>query len=132
MAPDTAAAKNAAKPALEQAAPRPPAPRRPARRQIKSSTQGSFRIRPERPGEVEWLEDEDVPDGHFSASFTRTLAAVVNRPALLHVPEFVLKVSLGEASALVLTGQRAIPQRLQEAGFRFSHTELQTALVDLL
>ena len=70
---DTAASDNAPAMAAKQAlaAKQAPAPR--ARR--RSSMQGSFRIHPERPGQVEHLESDEVPDGHFSAAFTSKLAA---------------------------------------------------------
>jgi NAD dependent epimerase/dehydratase family enzyme len=47
-------------------------------------------------------------------------------------PTFVLRVLLGELSVLLLGGQRAMPTRLQEAGFSFRFTHLDVALADLL
>jgi NAD dependent epimerase/dehydratase family enzyme len=43
-----------------------------------------------------------------------------------------LRAGLGELSGLLLGGQRALPVRLSEAGFRFRFTDLDTALADLL
>jgi hypothetical protein len=39
---------------------------------------------------------------------------------------------LGELSGLLLGGQRALPVRLLDAGFRFRFTDLDAALEDLL
>jgi NAD dependent epimerase/dehydratase family enzyme len=39
---------------------------------------------------------------------------------------------LGELSGLLLGGQRALPIRLQQAGFSFRFTHLDAALEDIL
>ncbi|EPN68343.1 hypothetical protein A245_04163, partial [Pseudomonas syringae pv. actinidiae ICMP 19096] len=62
----------------------------------------------------------------------KTLAGILHRPAFMPMPALALKVLLGELSVLLLGGQRARPERLQEAGFTFKYTELDTALQDLL
>jgi uncharacterized protein (TIGR01777 family) len=61
-------------------------------------------------------------------TFTRTLGRVLRRPTVLPVPAFVLETGLGEMSTLLLNGQRALPARLQEAGFKFAFPELTPAL----
>jgi hypothetical protein len=50
----------------------------------------------------------------------------------MRVPAFVLKVVLGEMADIVLTGQRAIPQELLQAGFTFLFPGLKGALDELL
>jgi hypothetical protein len=47
---------------------------------------------------------------------------------VIPVPAFVLETGLGEMSTLLLNGQRALPARLQEAGFKFAFPELTPAL----
>lgn len=64
--------------------------------------------------------------------FSATLAKVLDRPAFLRVPAFAIRLIMGEAAVLVLGGQRAIPQRLELAGFRFRFFDLEEALTDLL
>lgn len=63
--------------------------------------------------------------------FGRTLAKVLGRPYWFPVPAFGLKLVLGEMSTLILDGQRAVPKRLLESGYRFSFSELEPALRDL-
>lgn len=68
-----------------------------------------------------------------NAVFTRTLGRVLHRPAILPAPAFALRLVLGEmADALLLTGQRVVPAAAQRLGFRFTHTELESALGELL
>lgn len=55
-----------------------------------------------------------------NAQFTRELAAALGRPALFRVPAVALRVALGAmADETLLASQRAVPERLLEAGFRF-------------
>ena len=60
--------------------------------------------------------------------FTRTLGRVLHRPTLVPVPGFAARIALGEFAENVLTGQRAVPKRLLEAGFEFAHRDLESAL----
>lgn len=62
----------------------------------------------------------------------RTLARLMGRPALAVAPPFVLRLVIGECAKIVLSSQRAVPRRLQEAGFRFAFPELEPALRDIL
>lgn len=64
-----------------------------------------------------------------NAEFTRTLAAVLRRPALLPMPAFAVRAAFGEmGERLLLEGARVLPRRLQEAGYHFSDPILETAL----
>ncbi|MCG4454254.1 TIGR01777 family oxidoreductase [Pseudomonas sp. MMS21-TM103] len=73
-----------------------------------------------------------APEPVRNADFARALGRVLHRPALLPAPAFLLRMALGELAGLLLGGQRALPVRLQEAGFRFRFTDLDLALADLL
>ncbi|CAI0948584.1 TIGR01777 family oxidoreductase [Serratia grimesii] len=64
--------------------------------------------------------------------FAAQLANVLDRPAFLRVPAFALRLLMGEAAVLVLGGQRAVPKRLEEAGFSFRFLELEQALDDVI
>lgn len=73
-----------------------------------------------------------APEPVRNADFARALGRVLHRPALLPAPAFLLRMAFGELAGLLLGGQRALPARLQEAGFRFRFTDLDLALADLL
>jgi uncharacterized protein (TIGR01777 family) len=75
-----------------------------------------------------------APTPVTNAEFTRTLAKVVKRPALLPIPSFGPKLLLGAelADALLFTGQRVVPNVLTQSGFRFEHASLDVALRHLL
>jgi uncharacterized protein (TIGR01777 family) len=61
-----------------------------------------------------------------------TLGKVLNRPASMPVPAFMIKVVLGEFGTMLLHGQRVVPRRLLKQGFLFKFGELYPALQNLL
>ena len=73
-----------------------------------------------------------APEPLSNREFSRVLGRVLGRPSFLPAPAFALKLALGEMSKIVLEGQRAVPRRLQEAGYRFRFPSLEAALSDLL
>ncbi|WP_439886247.1 TIGR01777 family oxidoreductase [Pseudomonas sp. MBLB4123] len=73
-----------------------------------------------------------APQPVRNAEFASALGRALHRPAILPAPAFVLRVTLGELSGLLLGGQRALPVRLGEAGFAFRFTDLDAALEDIL
>lgn len=73
-----------------------------------------------------------APNPVTNQEFTKTLARLLNRPAILPVPAWALKLMLGEMSQLLLGSQRVIPKRILEAGFQFTFTNLEDALKDVL
>jgi uncharacterized protein len=64
--------------------------------------------------------------------FAQSLGRALHRPALFAVPPVVLRLGLGEMAEVLLEGQRAVPKKALEAGFRFGFGELERALRDLV
>ena len=61
--------------------------------------------------------------------FTKVMGSVLYRPTILPLPEFAVNFLFGEmGDALLLDSTRAIPKRLEEAGFEFKFTDLEAAL----
>jgi uncharacterized protein len=74
-----------------------------------------------------------APSPIQNEEFTRVLASVFHRPALLAVPAFALRIALGEmADALLLSSQRVQPAKLEAAGYRFHQENLESALFEAL
>jgi uncharacterized protein len=71
-----------------------------------------------------------APEPVRNADYTRTLAAVLHRPALLPVPGFGPRLLLGEEGAreIAQASQFVRPERLIEAGHEFRQPELEGAL----
>lgn len=60
-------------------------------------------------------------------TFGMELGTSLNRPHWLKVPSPAIKCVLGEMSMLVLEGQKALPKKLEEHGYEFSHKEIREA-----
>ena len=68
-----------------------------------------------------------------NSEFTRTLARVLGRPAILHMPAFVLRLLAGEmANEALLASAKVVPGQLEEGGFQFEDVGIEPALRKLL
>jgi uncharacterized protein (TIGR01777 family) len=75
-----------------------------------------------------------APHPVTNAEFTKTLARVLRRPAVLPVPVFALRLVLGRelADEVAMAGARVQPTKLHESGYQFAHPELESTLRSLL
>lgn len=69
-----------------------------------------------------------APDPVTNTDFCRGLANVLRRPCMFTAPAPILRLALGEAAELLLSGQRLKPAKLQNERFRFRYPTLQDAL----
>jgi uncharacterized protein (TIGR01777 family) len=92
-------------------------------------------------GAVRFLLDEDDLMGAVNATapnpvrnrdFGTALGRALRRPAFMPTPAFALKLAFGDMASLLLEGQRVLPKKLLETGYRFRFPELGPALEDLL
>lgn len=60
--------------------------------------------------------------------FTRALADLLRRPAVLPLPAPVLRLMLGEFGRDAVVSKRLVPGVLNGAGFRFTHPDVRSAL----
>ena len=68
-----------------------------------------------------------------NAEFTHTLGRILHRPTFFSVPSLVLRAVLGEmAQDTLLASTRAIPERLQSAGFLFTHERLEQTVSEMV
>lgn len=72
------------------------------------------------------------PHPQTNRDFAIQLGQALHRPAHLHIPGWLVRLSQGEMAHLFLTGQRVFPTRALESGFRFLHPHLSEALAHVL
>ncbi|GAA2167051.1 TIGR01777 family oxidoreductase [Actinomadura napierensis] len=88
-----------------------------------------FLIENELSGPVNLTAPNPVTNGEYTAALGRAL----HRPARLAVPKAVLRAALrGFADEGPLVSQRVLPRRLEQAGFRFRHPDVDSALAAVL
>jgi hypothetical protein len=69
------------------------------------------------------------PSPATNRQLTKALGRVLHRPTLLRVPAMLLRVAAGEmADGMLLASARVLPTRLLDAGFEFTHADLDAAL----
>jgi uncharacterized protein (TIGR01777 family) len=70
-----------------------------------------------------------APNPVTNEEFTKALGHALGRPTFLSMPAFAARLAFGEmADALLLSSARVEPARLNEAGFKFSHSKIDEAL----
>ena len=68
------------------------------------------------------------PSPATNAEFTKAFASAMRRPAIFPVPEFVINTVFGpERGLVILEGQKVVPKRTLEAGYKFSFPDLCSA-----
>ena len=87
-----------------------------------------------------WCIDRDALSGPVNLvapgivtmkEFAQALGRALHRPALFPVPAAPLRILLGEMAEVLLDGQRAVPKKLLDSGFRFRFAAVDEALRDL-
>jgi hypothetical protein len=86
-----------------------------------------------------WVLDRDLsgplnlvaPGIVTMKDFAKALGRALHRPSWAPVPAAPLRILLGEMADALLAGQRALPRKLLQSGFRFRFPEVDEALRDL-
>lgn len=73
-----------------------------------------------------------APDSVTMGQFCVALGKALKRPCWAPVPAVALKLLLGEMSGMLLEGQKAIPKKLEQAGYLFIYPKLDEALEVIL
>jgi uncharacterized protein (TIGR01777 family) len=69
-----------------------------------------------------------APTPATNRELSYALGRVLHRPAFWPVPGFAVKLLYGSMATIVLTGQKALPERLNSVSFQFRYPELEPAL----
>lgn len=74
-----------------------------------------------------------APHQLIQKDFFHILGKIMKRPSWFSVPGFFLRLIFGEmAKDTLLSGQRVVPRRLLEAGYRFLYPQAELALKEIL
>jgi uncharacterized protein (TIGR01777 family) len=72
------------------------------------------------------------PNPVTNNEFGRTIGTLLHRPHYFPVPGFTMRIAFGEVASMVLEGQRVLPKKLVDLGYKFRFPTLNSALTDLL
>ena len=74
-----------------------------------------------------------APQPVTNREFAKTLGKVLKRPAVAPMPAPMVKLLFGQmGDELMVQGQSVIPQKLQQKGFQFKYSHLESALVEII
>ena len=88
----------------------------------------------------QWVVENDSIQGpvNFSApqqvtmkEFAKAMGKVLHRPSIFKVPEFMLRLAVGESADMIVNSKRVVPKVVLENGFQFKKSELDEALIYL-
>ena len=82
--------------------------------------------------DVEGIFNLTSPDSVTNREFSKALAKAMHRPCLFRIPSFFIKLFMGEASTLIINGQRAIPKHLTDVGYKFRFENIERALKNIM
>ncbi len=83
---------------------------------------------PDIQGPVNFCAPTPVRNRHFA----KMLAGLLKRPAFMPAPAFMIRLAVGEFGDALLGSQRAVPEKLQDAGFSFTYPDIRSALSQVL
>ncbi len=75
--------------------------------------------------------DGTAPNPVRNSDFTHALGNALHRPAIFPAPAFAIRLLLGEAAVVVTDGQRVLPKRTIETGYRFTYETIDRAFAAL-
>ena len=90
---------------------------------------------------IKAIEDENMkgiyngvaPEPVTNQMLTKAIGKTLGKPILpINVPEFALRLMLGEMADIVIGGNRVSAEKIEKAGFNFQFKDLAIALKDLL
>lgn len=73
-----------------------------------------------------------TPNPETNRDFASKLGTALHRPAYMWAPGWAMRLLVGEMAHLYVTGQKVIPKRLLESGYKFRYPELSLALAEIL
>ncbi len=71
-----------------------------------------------------------APQPTTNLGMTKALGKALSRPTLFTIPAFILRLRFGDGAEVLTKGQRALPERLLDAGFTFRFPDVDTAMQD--
>ena len=82
--------------------------------------------KPEASGPMNGTAPKPVTNKEFAQALGRAL----HRPAFMPMPGFMMRLLIGEAADVVLTGQRVLPKQALALGYEFKFATIDAALAD--
>ncbi len=73
-----------------------------------------------------------APQSIDNATFTRSFARQLHRPAFFSIPVFAIQLALGEAATLLTQSPAVSSEKIIDAGFQFKFSDIDSTLQEIL
>ena len=73
-----------------------------------------------------------APNPVTNYQLAKAIGHAMGRPSFFPTPAFMLKLAFGEMANLIVKGQRVLPKRALELGYKFQFPDIDSALADVL
>lgn len=81
---------------------------------------------------VEGIVNAVAPENISNQELTKIIAKTINRPLFLpNIPQWIMRLILGEMHILLFGNKRIVPKRIQELGFQFEFDTVLKAITNL-
>jgi uncharacterized protein (TIGR01777 family) len=72
-----------------------------------------------------------APNPLTNKEFSKAIGRAIHRPSFMPTPAFGIRIALGGVSEIITTGQRVLPRRALELGYRFKFPTIDAAFADI-
>src|SRR4030095_15325101 len=73
-----------------------------------------------------------APNPETMKEFSKHIGEALRRPSWMPVPEFAVKIAVGEVANAILGGRRALPKKIMDLGYKFKFIHAIDALKDVV
>ncbi len=73
-----------------------------------------------------------APNPTTNKGLTKALSKALGMPAIFRIPLIILKLKYGDGAIAIASGQKVVPKRLLDSGFRFRFENIEEALIDVI
>jgi len=73
-----------------------------------------------------------APNPVRNRDLAKSLGKILNRPAVMPAPAFMIRLVLGEFGNVLLDSQRAMPDKLLKHGFQFKYPDIEKAIAAVI
>jgi uncharacterized protein (TIGR01777 family) len=73
-----------------------------------------------------------APGPVTNKEFSKALGRALHRPSFLPTPGFMLRVVLGPVAGIITKGQRVLPKKALDLGYRFKFADIDSAMRDMI
>lgn len=69
-----------------------------------------------------------APGAVTNKEFSKALGRALHRPSFMPTPGFMLRIALGQVANVITSGQRVLPKKALDLGYRFKFADIDSAL----